>query len=328
LNSAVAADSTPLSRIAFGSCANQNLPQPVWQGVNQYRPELFIFLGDTVYADTFSIAEMKHKYQQLAAIEGYQTLISYCPVEAIWDDHDYGKNDAGADYSMKAASQQIFLDFFAEPENSERRNSEGIYASRYYGNSEQRIQLILLDTRYFRSPWKKSGKPRVPYEKDNNPQLTMLGEAQWQWLAAELAKPARLRIIASGIQVINDEHGYETWGNFPLERQRLFKLLADSRAEGVMFLSGDRHFSEISKIDADLGYPLIDFTSSGLTHSWLKGATARNSHKVIGYGDLSFGSLSIDWTMKDPLILMEIRDVKGEVKHKLDLKLSDLYRES
>lgn len=316
------------SRIAFGSCANQNLPQPVWNGINRYKPELFLFLGDVIYADTFSMQEMQQKYRQLDRVEGFQALKEYCPIEAIWDDHDYGDNDAGAEYSQKQSSQQIFLDFFSEPQDSKRRRSEGIYASRYYGPDNQRIQLILLDTRYFRSPWKKSGTLGRLYDQDRRADLTMLGASQWRWLRSELVKPARLRIIASGIQVINDEHGYESWGNFPDERQRFFDLIKDTEAQGVLILSGDRHFAEISKIDVGLGYPLYDFTSSGLTHSWLYGANAANSHRLFGFGEINFGTLSIDWAQVDPILLIEIRDVEGEVRETLKLRLSDLYRKS
>jgi len=317
-----------VSRIAFGSCARQDVPQPIWDGINRYRPELFIFLGDNIYADTFSMKVMRKKYQQLDRIRGFQILREYCPVEAIWDDHDYGANDAGADYSQKQPSQKIFLDFFAEPEDSERRLSEGIYASRYYGSEKQRIQLILLDTRYFRSPWRGTGWLNRRYIQDSNPKLTMLGDTQWQWLAGELLKPARLRIIVSGIQVINDEHGYEAWGNFPLERQRLFDLLRDTQAQGVMILSGDRHFAEISRINVGLGYPLYDFTSSGMTHSFRDGANAPNSHRVTGFGGRNFGTLTIDWTVESPLLLIEIRDIEGKVQREVELSLNDLYSRS
>ena len=107
------------------------------------------------------------------------------------------------------------------------------------------MQVILLDTRWFRSALKPSddrGKPgKERYLPDADPAKTMLGEAQWRWLEEQLRQPAELRLLVSSIQVVAEGHGWERWGNFPLERQRLYRLIADTRAQGVVFLSGDRH---------------------------------------------------------------------------------------
>lgn len=299
------------SRIALGSCADENMPQPVWNGILATDPDLFVFLGDNVYADTASMTEMQAAYDQLAAIEGYQRLRASVPVEAIWDDHDYGLNDGGREYKARVDSQQLFLDFFDEPENSERRQTPGIYTAREYGPPEARIQMILLDTRYFRSPWVKSFWPGRRYKAADDPELTMLGEAQWTWLEAQLRKPAKLRLIASGIQIINDEQGYETWGNFPLERQRLFDLISKTGAAGVMLLSGDRHFSEIAEIDAGVGYPLLELTSSGMTHPWADGPKEAHSNRLTAFGGVNFGLITVDWSQTDPLIRVAIHDVDG-----------------
>src|SRR5437879_10728615 len=98
-------DKKPLSRIAFGSCAHQDRPQPIWAPIVATRPELFLFIGDTIYADTEDIKVMRAKYAKLAAEPGYQKLLKTCPVLATWDDHDYGGNDAGAEYPKKRESQ-------------------------------------------------------------------------------------------------------------------------------------------------------------------------------------------------------------------------------
>lgn len=107
----------PLTRIAFGSCADQEKPQPIWSAVLDYRPELFVFAGDNVYGDSKSpdLAELKAAYAKAATIEGYQRLRDTVPVMATWDDHDMGKNDAGADYPFRAESQRLFADFWNLP---------------------------------------------------------------------------------------------------------------------------------------------------------------------------------------------------------------------
>jgi len=116
----------PISKIAFGSCASQEYPQVVWDAINDLHPDLFIFLGDNIYADTTDMDVMRKCYDKLAAIPGFKKLReSPTRILATWDDHDMGANDAGADYPKRAESQQLMLDFFGEPKDSPRRKREG-----------------------------------------------------------------------------------------------------------------------------------------------------------------------------------------------------------
>ena len=128
-------------------------------------------------------------------------------------------------------------------------HGSGVYHAEIHGPIGQRVQIILLDTRTFRAPleptndWNAPGKER--YMPDPDPAKTMLGEAQWRWLRAQLEQPAELRLIVSSVQVLAEGHGFERWGNLPLERQKLFDLIAESGASDVVFLSGDRHFGAL-----------------------------------------------------------------------------------
>jgi alkaline phosphatase D len=317
------AKADPFQRIAMGSCSDQAAPQVIWDAIVETEPDLFVFLGDNIYSDTFDADVLRRNYETLEAIPGYARLKSGTPIEAIWDDHDYGLNDGGAEYTQKRASQALFLDFFDEPADSERRKTEGIYTVRYYGPPGQRVQLILLDTRYFRSRWTKSWKLGVRYRPNSNASLTMLGDTQWKWLAEQLEQPADIRLIASGIQVVNDEHGYETWGLFPRERERLFALLREKKVTGTILLSGDRHFAEVSEIDVGLGYGLLDLTSSGMTHSWEEASRTSNRHRLAIFGGLNFATIDIDWG-EDPIISLNIHGVDGDVVERVTRRLSDL----
>ncbi|MGZ0173226.1 MAG: alkaline phosphatase D family protein [Planctomycetales bacterium] len=251
------ADEVPLSRISFGSCAKQNQPQPIWDVIVETDPELFLMIGDNIYGDTQDMKLLWEKYQLLGAQPGFQKLRKHCPVLATWDDHDYGANDAGVEYPKKRESQQLFLDFFEVAKDSPLRKQEGVQSSHTFGPKGKRVQIILLDTRYFRSPLTRGYEPsernegfRGHYKGTTDTSTTMLGEAQWKWLEAELRKPAEIRIVASSIQVLPDEHGSEKWGNFPHERTRLFNVIRDSKANGVVLISGDRHLAEIMEIDS------------------------------------------------------------------------------
>ena len=338
-----AADETALSRIAFGSCAKQDKPQPIWDAIIETEPQLFIFLGDNIYGDTQDMEVMRAKYALLADQPGFRKLKQICPVVGTWDDHDLGANDAGADYPKKRESQQVFLDFFGVPKDDPRRTQEGVYSSSVYGPKGKRVQLILLDARYFRSPLKAGFKPGEPgegsrgiYVPNTDPDATVLGETQWHWLAEQLKVPAELRIIGSGVQVVADEHGSEMWGNFPRERQRLFRLIRETKAEGVVIISGDRHLSEISRLSADrpegAGYPLFDITSSSLnapsgnfTKAGVRFANEINSYRVgLTYFDVNFGAIQIDWDQPDPVVRLQVRDEKGGVVMQQRLALSQL----
>lgn len=329
-----------LSRIAFGSCAKQDRPQPIWEAVVATKPQLFLFLGDNIYADTQDMQVMRAKYQQLADQPGFQKLRKTCPILATWDDHDYGANDAGAEYPRKRESQQIFLDFFGVPADSPRRQQEGVYHAEIMGPPGQRVQVILLDARYHRSPLKRgfqAGEPgegyRGVYLPNTDPEATKLGEMQWQWLEEQLQQPAEVRLICSGVQVIADEHGWETWGNFPLERSKLFELIRKTAARGVVLLSGDRHLAEISQLEADhpqgVGYPLFDVTSSSLntpsgnfTKAGTRFRNEINSHRVgLTYFDTNFGMIDIDWNSPTPTLRLQVRDEQGDVvlQHRLSL---------
>ena len=317
-----------IRRIAFGSCARQGEPQPIWDHVVATRPDVFLFIGDNVYADTEDMSVMRQKYAQLAAKPGYQKLLRTCPVLAVWDDHDYGVDDGGADYPRRVESEQIFLDFFNVPADSPRRQRPGVYDAFVYGPPDKRVQIILLDTRYFRSPLisQQPGSGRGPYQPNDDPQATMLGTDQWKWLEEQLRLPARVRIIASSIQVVSEDHDWEKWSNFPRERRKLFQLIRDTGAKGVLFVSGDRHLGELSMMDADVGYPMYDLTSSGLNSAskdWREFEV--NQHRVgaMNWGDNS-GMILIDWDRSDPQIRLQVRDADGEIAIQRKINLSTI----
>lgn len=336
-------DARPLARIAFGSCARQNKEQPIWEAVVATKPQRFLMLGDNIYGDTEDMAVLRAKYDLLGKQPGFMKLRATCPVLATWDDHDYGANDAGAEYPKKKESQQIFLDFFEVPPDDPRRKQEGVYSSHLFGPKGKRVQVILLDARYFRSPLKKGFKPgepgegyRGPYAPNTDADATVLGATQWAWLKEQLQVPAEVRLIGSGVQVVADEHGSEHWGNFPHERKKLFALIRETKAGGVIFLSGDRHLSEIARLPADhplgVGYPLFDITSSSLNvpsgnvnKAGVRFANEINSYRVgLTYFDVNFGCVHIDWDQADPVIRCQVRDEKGGVMLQQRFPLSTL----
>jgi alkaline phosphatase D len=335
---------TLLTRIGFGSCAKQDKPQPIWDAVVAGKPQLFLMIGDNIYGDTEDMELLRRKYDLLGAQPGFQALRKVCPVLATWDDHDLGANDAGADFPKRDASQQIFLDFFGVAKDSPRRKQAGVYHSEIHGPPGRRVQIILLDARYFRSKLKTGFQPSEPgegrrgkYAPNDDANATVLGELQWKWLERTLREPAELRLICSSYQAIPDEHGSEAWGNFPLERRRLFELIRDTKAEGVVLLSGDRHLAEVMRLPPaafGIGYPLYEITSSSLnapsgnlTKAGVRFANEINSYRVgLTFFDTNYGWVEIDW-QPDPIVRVQVRDEQGGVVLQQRLKLSELRQD-
>jgi alkaline phosphatase D len=333
-----------ISRIAFGSGAFQWGEQPIWNAAANAGLDLFIFNGDAIYADfdgenVYDVTEetLRKEWARLAAIPTFQRFRKKVPIMATWDNHDYGKYDGGAEFPLKEISQQIFLDFFGEPADSERRKTPGIYDAKSFGPEGRRVQIILLDNRYFKGPYirdKRSKKERKAlglsgsmgkYLPNTDPDVTLLGEAQWHWLEAQLKKPAEIRLLVSGTQIIPDEKGMEEWGNFPLERKRLFHLIRTTHANGVILLTGNVHFAEVSMISNGV-YPLYDFTASGLDHTNENYAKAKNSYRAAGpYYQHNFGLVEIDWEAEpSPLVLLKVIGVDGSTAFEHQITLASL----
>ena len=329
LPAAAAAQVSPLTRIAFGSCADQDQPQPIWDAILAYRPELFIFAGDNVYGDfrTPDAAALKRAYDKAATIEGYRRLRETVAHLAIWDDHDFGLNDGGASFANKGISKDLFLEFWKVPADDVRRSREGLYDSRIYGPQGMRVQVILLDTRWFRSNLKPTDKRDAPgkerYVPDDDPAKTMLGDAQWAWLADELRKPAEVRLLVSTIQVLAEGHGWERWGNFPRERQKLFDTVRQSGARGVVLLSGDRHIGALYK-ETVPGLPtLYELTSSGLNKTYPFSRDEAGPNRIGAlYGAANFGVVDIDWWARN--VGLALRDASGTVRRSLTIGFDDL----
>jgi len=319
-------------RIAFGSCGDQNKPQPILKQAVALQPDYFIFLGDNIYGDTYDTSELKQKYQNLGSKPEFRDLQQQTNILATWDDHDFGWNDSGRHYPFKQTSKQIFLDFFNEPADSDRRKHNGIYTSYLHQLGDKLIQIILLDTRTFRDnlilyAGEKTGDPSFFYQPDYSPHTsndsTLLGEEQWQWLENTLNVKADLRIIGTSTQFGITYNGYEAWANFPHEQQRMVSLIAKCRAEGVLFISGDVHYAEISALRMPGIYPLYDFTSSGITSTWH--FATPNANRIEGpVMDNHFGLLTIDFTASEPSVRLECVDVSGNTRFEYTIPVKSL----
>lgn len=308
-----------LAVIGFGSCNKINMPQ-LWTEVNANNPNIWVWLGDIIYADTSDMKALAAHYKRLKTNPEYKKLRSKAQVIGVYDDHDYGINDGCKDYPFKKGAKKCLMDFLDVPMNSPLRKREGAYSSYTFGSGNQRIKVIVMDTRYFRDPL----EPDPTKQRRYIPNTTgdMLGEAQWKWLEKELrTSQANLNILCSSVQVIADDHGHEKWGNFPNARKRLLTLISQTKPKNLLILSGDRHMTEVSKMEMQgLPYPLYDFTSSGMTHI-RSGTSEPNKYRV---GEMivkkNFGILKIYWVNDKPVVTMQARGVKNELLQEVVVK--------
>lgn len=317
----------PLQIVAFGSCNDEdNDHQPIWKYVVENQADLWIWLGDIIYGDSNNPKVLQKKYIEQKTNKDYQLLYNAVPIIGVWDDHDYGVNDGDKHFAIKGESKELLMDFLDVPTDQPVRSREGAYQSYSYGPTGQKVKIILLDTRYFRDKLIKNpaiGGQRYLASKTGD----ILGASQWDWLEKELTNSdAQLHIIATGIQLVAEDHNYEKWANFPLSRKRFVDLINKTKPTRPVVISGDRHLAEVSSMTLDsLSHPLYDITSSGLTHSYekvdMKGET--NHHRVnhIITGQKNFAQLYIDWDSDPIKVKVEIRGLGNRVLHQLDLDL-------
>lgn len=302
---------TTLTRIAFGSCNHQSAPQHMWAQIAAQSPQLFLMIGDNVYGDNgwdgdAGLESLRASYALQASHGEFTGFRAKVPMMATWDDHDYGLNDAGANFPMRRWSETLFETFWGSSDAVRAR--PGVYESTITGPEGKRVQVILLDTRYFRSDlkraaWSKDRPPLGGYLPDEILDKTVLGETQWAWLDAELAKPADVRIVVSSTQVITQAHQFEGWTNFPVERNRLLELLKGREDSGLVILSGDRHAGGVYKA-VHKGETIWELTSSALNLAFsddVDKSTAREPDPSrVGkfYGIENYGLIDIDWKTK------------------------------
>jgi alkaline phosphatase D len=316
-------------RIGVASCADQDKPQPIWDAALQERCGFFVFAGDNVYASEspFEIAKLRKAYADLAAKDNFQRLRNTTPHLAVWDDHDYGVNDGGAEFAHKQASKDEFLRFWNLRADDPRRTREGLYHAQVIEQGGRRVQVIGLDTRWFRSPLKATDQRSAPgkerYLPDPDPSKTMLGDVQWRWLEQQLRERADVRVIVSSVQCVVEGHGFERWGNLPAERERLYRSIRDSGARGVVVVSGDRHIGGLYReANATLPYPLYEMTSSGVTHPWATAKEAGPNRIGPLVTVQHYGVVDIDFAARQ--LVLSLRGIDNRALHSQAITFDEL----
>ncbi len=296
--------------IAFGSCNRQDLPQDYWKTIAAHEPEAWLWLGDNVYSDTDDMDKMAADYATQKNNPNYASFMAAVPaIYGIWDDHDYGLNDGGKEWIHQDAAKEQMLAFLDIPAEAAVRKRKGAYQAYTIEQGDIAVRVILLDTRSFRDP--VAPPVQAGHRYGPNPTGTILGAEQTEWLKEQLeaAKTHDFCLIASSIQVLPEEHGYEKWANFPAARQELFDILSTIASPNTLLLSGDRHLAEISQLSWE-GQDLYEVTASGLTHSY-EAADEPNQHRISPLiGVKNFGLLHFQRDEEGVRLLAEVRGIE------------------
>ena len=293
-------------------------------------------------AGSRDIEALQRNYATLGGKYEFQALRSAVPRQiATWDDHDFCRNGAGSTCPHASTSRALFLSFWRGANATAARGQRGgVYEGYMYSVPGGTVQVLLLDLRTWRSdhlypsPHDAGGCVSSASEGLDcgycaQPAGAMLlGEEQWNWLAEEMRRPATVRVIGSSLQFGSWPHnrnGDETWAAFPHEHARMLHLLRETRAEGVVFISGDLHYGEISRVspsEPDM-YPLYDVTSSGLTQSWPSFATNDNRVSTV-VRDNNWGRLQVWLEVEEPRVDIAIMGVDGTPLANVSIPLREL----
>lgn len=321
-------EKAPDFTIALGSCSyisEEALDRPgkpygsnysIFESIAKKNPDIMLWGGDNVYlreADWDSKSGIYHRYTHTRSLKEMQPLLASTQNIAIWDDHDFGPDDSDRSFYNKYTTQQAFKDFWANKSyGMDAEQKEGIFSNYNWSDAE----FFLLDNRFFKSPNK-----RLTGEK------TMLGTAQIQWLIDALTySKASFKIIVIGGQVLNTEAVFENYENYKSEKDFLLSEILANQIKGVVFISGDRHFTELSSLKRPNTYPLYDWTVSPLTsgHGNLERITKEpNTNRVPGslFAQHVFGTLSFSGEKETRQMKLSLFDKDGaELWNKIILK--------
>ncbi len=318
----------PGIRILFGSCAYINETKydrpgtpygadyQIFTAMAATKPDVTLWLGDNVYlreADWNSRSGILHRYTHTRSLPEMQALLANSANYAIWDDHDYGPNDCDRAFWNKELTFEAFKLFWANPRYGMDNTSRGINSMFSWGD----VDVFLLDDRWWRSPDKRKTGER-----------TILGKEQFEWLIDNLASStAPFKLVCIGGQVLNSEALFENFSTYPEERKRLIEAIQAENISGVIFLSGDRHHTELSMLHEAGHYPIYDITSSPITAGPNpKADKEANANRVPGtfVGQRNFALLDFSGAKENRALTVSVYDSNGKQLWTKSISLKEL----
>lgn len=301
----------------IGSCNYVNEPQVdrpgkpyggeyfIFDKIYNDHPDFMVWMGDNTYlreVDWNSKTGIVHRYSHTRSLKELQPLLGSVHHYAIWDDHDYGPDNSDRSYWMKDFSLEVFKQFWVNP----NYGPGGGISGTFYWND---VQFFMMDNRWFRTPNNLKTEKRE-----------FLGEQQLEWLIDALStSEASFKFVVIGGQVLNPvvEDWSENYAKYDDERQQLLEAIRINEIQGIIFLTGDRHFAELSRMDREGTYPLYDLTVSALTAGPTgdRSIDEANKYRVPGtyYGQRNYALLNITGPRNERVLNIQLKNNKGEM---------------
>ena len=315
----------PDFKIALGSCSfinetKDDRPKPyggkyqIFNSIVAKNPDLMLWIGDNMYLrtpDFMTNRGIRHRYRHTRALPELQPLLGSVHHYATWDDHDFGPNDADRSYVNKQLTEKTFNDYWGNL-NTNAAGNGGV--TQHFAWND--VEFFMLDDRYHRAS-----------NRDPNADKAYLGKQQLDWLIDALTTSrATFKIVINGGQVVSDVAKFENYITYPTERAELFKRLHEAKIEGVLFLSGDRHHTEISRLERKDAYPLIDITCSPLTAGTHKPRDEGNTLQVKDktFYNRNFGIIDVSGKRRERVLLLTIYDSDGNKAFDYTINAQDL----
>jgi alkaline phosphatase D len=307
----------PNFSVVFGSCTYVNdteFDRPgkaygqsdsIFNVITELHPNAMIWGGDNIYlreGDFETQANMEARYLKARQVPSIQKLLSTCPQYAIWDDHDFGPNDSHSSFQYKKESLAAFKEMWGNSNYGFSKNENNCITGKVTIND---VDLYLLDNRSFRIP---------PGTVGITPQ--MLGKEQINWLIQDLkSSKASFKMVAVGSQVLSSVADFENYANYQEEREYLLKEIAENKIKNVVFLTGDRHFAELSQMILPNNIRVLDITSSPLTSKPYSNSKEVNSNRVEGtfVGEQNFANISFSGTTKERTLNIDLVSKTGKI---------------
>jgi len=289
----------------------------IFSSMAQRQPEFMLWLGDNTYTrevDYTSEAGMRYRYAHDRQLPEIQEFLQSTHHLATWDDHDYGPNNSNSSFVFKDASLKLFNDYWPNP-SSGTKEIPGVFSQAHLND----VDVFILDGRFYRD---------ADDAPDSDPEKALYGKKQMKWLQnALLSSTATFKLIAGGSQFFNYMNTSEGWNLFPTEQQAFKVWMDEAKVSGMVFLSGDRHHSELIKIDRENNYPIYELTCSPLTAGVYKSKEEREKEITIPGSmveEHNFCEVSFNGDRKNRNMNISVYDVDGQQKWQRDISRKEL----
>jgi alkaline phosphatase D len=328
----------PDLKFIYGSCAYINEPafdrpgKPYGNGTAIFRhmadsgADFMIWGGDSWYyreVDFDSISGLWYRAQHDRATPDFQKLLAAMPHYATWDDHDYGSNDANKSYEFKEETLKIFRSYWANPGYGEADNP-GVYHKFFQGDAA----FFVMDNRYYRDDDHLEPAAALAMK-------TQYGARQRDWLkqsllAVQTLKQFTFKFVVTGGQMLTDFGGWsETFAYYTAEREDLLKFIKDHGITGVVFLTGDVHFTELAREKIGATQWVYELTSSPFTSGVSPGAEAERKgdvHRVAGTQvvDQNYCTLALHGPKDARVLTITCIDKQGVTRWTHDITAAEL----